>query len=130
MRCHTRSSIENIWCLITQGLKFSLWHQHLTVACLVNKQTSSNLVSWQFVSVFQVILHCKSPQVGIIKLDSEWCVEAYFWKSQQERDDLTVIRTPKLLLWKHGGWWVKLSLWPFCGWIPRPTKAIWMNFDF
>ena len=30
------------------------------------------------------------------------------------RDDLPVIGTPKLFVWKHGVSWVKLSLWPFC----------------
>ena len=32
-------------------------------------------------------------------------------------------------VWKHGGSRVKLSLLPFCGWIPRPTKAIWTRFE-
>ena len=32
--------------------------------------------------------------------------------------------SPNILCSRHGGPRVKLSLWPFCGWIPGPTKAI------
>ena len=33
--------------------------------------------------------------------------------------------SPNMLCSRHGGPRVKLSLWPFCGWILRLTKAIW-----
>jgi len=84
------------------------------------------MVSFWFKSVFRAIFHCRSPQAGIMKL--EWWEEANFWKKPEVRDNLMVIGTPKLFVWKHGGLWVKFSLWPFRGWIPRPTKAIWKYF--
>ncbi len=77
---------------------------------------------------FRVIFHYRGPQASIIKL--EWWVQANVWKKPEVRDDLTMIGTPKTFVSKHGGSWKKLSLWPFCGWIPRPTKAIWATFDY
>ena len=51
-------------------------------------------------------------------------------KKPEVRDDLTKIGTPKISVSNHGGTRVKLSRWPFCGWIPRSAKAIWTTFDF
>ena len=45
------------------------------------------------------------------------------------RDDFIETGTPKVFVSSHGGSRVKLSLWPFCGWILGPTKAIWARFD-
>ena len=41
------------------------------------------------------------------------------------RHDFIVTGTPKVFVSSHGGTRVKLFLWPFCGWILGPTKAIW-----
>ena len=111
------------------GLKFSLWRQHSAVAFLGKRayglEFGKNFVYKCF---FRVIFHCRSPQAGIIKL--EWWVKANVWKKPEVRNDLTMIGTPKTFASKHGGSWVRLSLCPFCGWIPRPAKAIWTTFDF
>ena len=84
-----------------------LWRRYLAVACSVSEHKSSNLVILRFISVFRVIFHCRSLQAGIIKL--EWWVEANAWKKPEVRDDLTVIGTPKLFVWKHNGYTCQLS---------------------
>ena len=48
-------------------------------------------------------------------------------KEPEVKDDLMMTGMPKPLVARHGGPRVKLSPWPFCGWVPRPTKAIWMT---
>lgn len=83
---------------------------------------------WLYKWIFESFSTAEAPQAGIIKL--EWWVEANFWKKPEVRDDLTTTGMPKISVSKHGSSWVKLSLWPFCGWIPRPAKAIWTTFDF
>ena len=76
---------------------------------------------------FWAIFHYRSSQAGIIKL--EWRVEAILWTNPEVRDNFIATGTSKVFVSSHGGSRVKLSLWPFCGWILGPTKAIWERFD-
>ena len=45
------------------------------------------------------------------------------------RDNLIATGKSKVFVASNGGSREKLSLWPFCGWIRGPTKAIWARFD-
>ena len=76
---------------------------------------------------FWAIFHCRSSQTGIIKL--EWRVEAILWTNPEVRDNFIATGKSKVSVSSNGGSRVKLSLWPFCGWILGPTKAIWARFD-
>ena len=76
---------------------------------------------------FRAIFHCGSSQTGIIKL--EWGVEEILWTNSEVRDNLIATGKSKVFVASNGGSRVKLSLWPFCGWIRGPTNAIWARFD-
>ena len=64
------------------------------------EHTSSNLVSWQFISVFRAIVHCKSPQAGIIKL--EWCRGKLLKETRGERwfDGDYSVKTIRMETWR------------------------------
>ena len=61
--------------------------------CSLDKQ-ANELKSGKLYKRFSSHFPQQRPRAGIIKL--EWWVEAYFSKKLEVRDDLTVIRTPKL----------------------------------
>ena len=119
---------KKFFCKICIKIEFISQRRETLLFLTTNMAAVTSLANQQLALYvfFRAIYHCRSPHTGIMKL--EWWVEASFWKKPEVRDNFTMIWAPKVIETKHGARWVKLSLWPFCGWIPGPTKASWASF--
>ena len=106
------------------GLRLNCHVTQVTVVVCSSEYTSTNLVKSSlykcffepFSSAEAHILASLSYNVGRGKPLKE---------NRGERWSFMLTESPNMLCSPR----VKLSLWPFCGWIPGPTKAIWASLE-